>query len=194
MTCDRAGPESCSIFPDLFSALMQIEPTELPALSTETAQEFDVGPLSWVQGEIDQALGRGLESLAAFAADSTATSALAHARNHIHQASGAILMVGLDAVAAYTEEIEKQLARLDAPDEVDVAAVVALVDRACKKLRIFLDELVNGVAPVPLKLYPEFEAMQQARGVRAVAPCGLFYPDLTPRAPKSAPRDAIAPA
>ena len=163
-------------------------------MSTDTAQDFDVGPLSWVQGEIDQALGRGLESLAAFAADSTATSALAHARNHIHQASGAILMVGLDAVAAYAEEIEKQLARLDDPDAVDVAEVVALIDRACRKLRFFLDEIVNGIAPVPLKLYPEFEAMQLARGIKAVAPCDLFYPDLSPRAPKSAPRDNVADA
>src|SRR5438045_1461873 len=167
---------------------------ELSSLSTEIAQDFDVGPLSWVQGEIDQALGRGLESLAAFAADPTATSALAHARNHIHQASGAILMVGLDAVSAYTEDVEKQRARLDDPDAVDVAEVVALIDRACKKLRIFLDELMNGIAPVPLKLYPEFEAMQLARGVKAVAPTDLFYPDLSARAPRSAPREGIAPA
>src|SRR5947208_14975920 len=129
---------------------------ELSSLSTEIAQDFDVGPLSWVQGEIDQALGRGLESLAAFAADSTATSALAHARNHIHQASGAILMVGLDAVAAYAEEIEKQLARLEGIDATEIADIAALIDHACRKLRFFLDELVNGIAPVPLKLYPEF--------------------------------------
>src|SRR5437868_14140296 len=108
---------------------MQIEPMETTAVSSETAQEFDVGPLSWVQGEIDQALGRGLESLAAFAADPSATSALAHARNHIHQASGAILMVGLDAVAAYTEEIEKQPARLDDPAAVNVAEGFRLIDR-----------------------------------------------------------------
>src|SRR5881394_1233695 len=100
---------------------MLIEPLECQSVSTEIALDFDVGPLSWVQGEIDQALARGLESLAAYAADPAATSALAHARNHVHQASGAILMVGLDAVAAYTEEIEKQLARLDDPDAVNVA-------------------------------------------------------------------------
>ena len=29
----------------------------------ETTQEFDLGPLSWVQGEIDQAIGRGLDAL-----------------------------------------------------------------------------------------------------------------------------------
>ena len=163
-------------------------------MSTEIALDFDVGPLSWVQGEVDQALARGLDSLATFAADPAATSALAHARNHVHQASGAILMVGLDAVAAYAEEIEKQLARLETVDAADVLEIVALIDRACRKLRIFLDELVNGIAPVPLKLYPEFETMQLARGVKAVAPTDLFYPDLSPRAPRSAPREAIASA
>ena len=35
-------------------------------MPTDAATEFDLGPLSWVQGEIDQALTRGLESLAAF--------------------------------------------------------------------------------------------------------------------------------
>ena len=40
------------------------------AVATDTATEFDLGPLSWVQGEIDQALTRGLESLAAFARQS----------------------------------------------------------------------------------------------------------------------------
>ena len=160
---------------------------------TATATEFDLGPLSWVQGEIDQALARGLEALAAFRDDPSATASLAHARNHIHQAAGAILMVGLDAVAAYAEEIERQLARLEAVDAADLPAAVATIERACQKLRIFLDELVNGNPPVPLKLYPEFERMQQARGVKAVTPTDLFYPDLTPRAPRNTPRDSITP-
>src|SRR5437762_11761691 len=102
---------------------MLIEPLECQSVSTEIALDFDVGPLSWVQGEIDQALGRGLESLAAFTADPSATSALAHARNHVHQATGAILMVGLDAVAAYAEEIERQLARLDGIDAAEVPSI-----------------------------------------------------------------------
>ena len=57
-----------------------------------------------------------------------------------------------------------------------VPAAVDLVDRACRKLRIFLDELVNGAPPVTLRLYPEYEAMQLARGVRAAQPTDLFYP------------------
>jgi chemosensory pili system protein ChpA (sensor histidine kinase/response regulator) len=93
-------------------------------------------------------------------------------------------MVGLDAVTAYTDELERQMLRLEEASPREVEAGCDLVDRACRKLRIFLDELVGGANPVPLKLFPEYELMQQARGVKAAAPTDLFYPDLSPRAPK----------
>ncbi|MBK9117598.1 MAG: Hpt domain-containing protein [Betaproteobacteria bacterium] len=162
-------------------------------MATEPTPEFDLGPLSWVQGEIDQALTRGLDGLAQFRADPADSTSLKHARSHVHQAAGAIQMVGLDAVVAYTDELERQLARLLELPGPEAAAGCEVVDRACRKLKIFLDELVNGVPPVPLKLFPEYEAMQAARGVKAVAPTDLFYPDLSPRAPRIAPREAIAP-
>ncbi len=90
-------------------------------LANDTAPEFDLGPLTWVQGEIDQALGRGLEALAAFKAAPADPTTLKHARTHIHQAAGAIQMVGLDAVTAYTDELERQLLRLEdaAPGDVE---------------------------------------------------------------------------
>ncbi len=153
-------------------------------MATDNAADFDLGPLSWVQGEIDQALGRGLDALASFRASGKDVSSLKHARTHIHQATGAIQMVGLDAVAAFTDEIERQLARLEELPRSEAQAACDTIDRGCRKLRIFLDELVNGAAPVPLKLFPEYEAMQRLRGVKAAAPTDLFYPDLSPRAPK----------
>ncbi len=160
-------------------------------MTNDTAPEFDLGPLTWVQGEIDQALARGLEALAAFKAAPTESSTLKHARTHIHQAAGAIQMVGLDAVTAYTDELERQLVRLEEASPGDVEAGCDLVDRACRKLRIFLDELVGGANPVPLKLFPEYEMMQQARGVKAAAPTDLFYPDLSPRAPRIATAKSV---
>ena len=103
-------------------------------------------------------------------------------------------MVGLDAVVAFTDEIERQLARLEElpPRRGRRRRATSSIARAASS-RIFLDELVNGAPPVPLKLYPEYEAMQRARGVKAAAPTDLFYPDLSPRAPRIAPREAIAP-
>jgi len=162
-------------------------------MATEPTPEFDLGPLSWVQGEIDQALTRGLEGLAEFRANPKDATTLKHARAHVHQAAGAIQMVGLDAVVAFTDELERQLVRLEELPPAEAAAGCDVVDRACRKLKIFLDELVNGAPPVPLKLYPEYEAMQTARGVKAAAPTDLFYPDLTPRAPRIAPRESLPP-
>jgi len=160
-------------------------------VTTDTAPEFDLGPLTWVQGEIDQALARGLDALAAFKAAPRDPTSLKHARTHVHQAAGAIQMVGLDAVTAYTDEIERQLLRLEDASPRQLEEGCELIDRACRKLRIFLDELVGGVAPVPLKLFPEYELMQRSRGIKAAAPTDLFYPDLSPRAPRIATTKSV---
>ncbi len=155
-------------------------------MPTDTAPDFDLGPLTWVQGEIDQALSRALEALAVYKASPREITSLKHARSHVHQAAGAIQMVGLDAVTAYTDELERQLNRVEELPPREAQDVCDLIDRSCRKLKIFLDELVGGAPPVPLKLFPEYELMQQARGVKASAPTDLFYPDLSPRAPKIA--------
>ena len=160
---------------------------------TDTAPEFDLGPLSWVQGEIDNALSRGVEALATFKTSPRDATALKQARAHIHQAAGAIQMVGLDAVTAYTDELERQLIRIEELPPPEAHAACDLVDRACRKLKFFLDEVVGGANPVPLKLFPEYELMQQARGVKAAAPTDLFYPDLSPRAPKIASAKTVTP-
>ncbi len=162
-------------------------------MSADTAPDFDLGPLSWVQGEIDQALNRGLEALATFKANPADPTALKHARTHVHQAAGAIQMVGLDAAVAFTDEVERQLAGLEELPPVEAAAACDLLDRGCRKLAIFLAELTTGAPPIPLKLYPEYEAMQRRRGLKATTPTDLFYPDLSPRAPKIAPREVLPP-
>ena len=154
-----------------------------PSPETAAAAEFDLGPLSWVHGEIGQALARGLDLLATYRADPTDTTALKQARNHVHQAAGAIQMVGLDGAVVYADEIERQLARLEELAPAEIGPACALIDRACRLLRIFLDDIVGGTPPVPLKLFPEYEALQRARGVKAAAPTDLFFPELNLRAP-----------
>ena len=92
-------------------------------------------------------------------------------------------MVGLEAAVAYTDELERQFGRLEQMDPTDIEPTCAVIDRACRKLAIFLDELVAGAPPVPLKLFPEYEAMQRLRGVKAAAATDLFFPEMRLRTP-----------
>ena len=149
----------------------------------EPVSDFDLGPLTWVHVEIGHALARGLELFAAFRAAPADLGVLRQARNQIHQAVGAIEMVGLEAVVAYTDELERQLGRIEQMPPADIERTCALIDRACRKLSIFLDELVAGAAPVTLRLFPEYEAMQRLRGVKAAAATDLFFPDMRLRTP-----------
>src|SRR5204863_9925492 len=91
-------------------------------------------------------------------------------------------MVGRDAVGAFTDEIERQLKRLEQADAGEVAAACDAVDRAGRRLKVFLGELVNGAPPLTLRLFPEYEAMQRSRGLHAATPADLFFPDLSSRA------------
>ena len=161
-------------------------------MPTEPVSEFDLGPLSWVQNEIDQALKRALESLAAFQKAPGEAAALEQARKDLHQAAGAIKMVGLDAVVAFTDELELHLACLHERAPQELPAACAVVERACRRLSIFLAELADGDPQVPLKLFPEYQALQAARGLSVVRLTDLFYPDLNPRAPGAASPETIS--
>ena len=158
---------------------------------TETATEFDAGPLTWVQGEIDEALARAGEALARFRAHPADTAFVKHARAYTHQAAGAIQMVGLDGVVAFTDEIERQLVRMEELAPADVPTLVDTVDRAINRLRVFLDEIGDGSAPAPLALALEYEAMRKARGEANPSPADLFYPDLGIRPPRPAPGEIM---
>src|SRR5258706_107795 len=61
--------------------------------------DFDVGPLSWVKGEIDHAIQRSQEALRAFATNSADAVQLKSSQSHLHQAHGALSIVGLEDLA-----------------------------------------------------------------------------------------------
>ncbi|HEX6793639.1 MAG TPA: Hpt domain-containing protein [Casimicrobiaceae bacterium] len=165
--------------------------TESASVRSDTTAEFDLGPLTWVQGEIDEALTRATDALAVFRGNPADAPSLRHARAHVHQAAGAIQMVGLDGVVAFTDEIERQLARMEELAADAVPKAVDAVDRACHRLRVFLDDVAKGAPPIPLALAPEYDAMRKARGEEAPAPADLFYPDLNVRPPRGAPAEIM---
>src|SRR6267143_494447 len=67
--------------------------------------DFDVGPLSWVKGEIDHAIQRSQEALRAFATNSADAAQLKSSQSHLHQAHGALSIVGLEGITRVSEEL-----------------------------------------------------------------------------------------
>src|SRR5215472_2261160 len=93
------------------------------SVANETIGDLDLGPLICVRREIDETLVRGLASLAAFCKREKDVAVLNDARMHVHQAAGAIRMLGLDAVAEFADEIERCVTHLEelAPSDLQAA-------------------------------------------------------------------------
>src|SRR6266571_1792241 len=149
--------------------------------------EFDVGPLSWVKGEIDHAIQRAQEALRAFAANSADPAQLKSSQSHLHQAHGALSIVGLDGVTRLSEELESLLAGIEKEASLRQAEIFGLAERAFDGILAYLDQLMAGNPNQPLRLYRLYRDLVSARGGQA-DPTDLYFPDLSFRPPK---RDKI---
>ncbi|WP_018412604.1 Hpt domain-containing protein [Methyloversatilis thermotolerans] len=148
------------------------------------AGDQDLGPLIWVRGEIDLALVRAAEALGD-AAHPPGAEALKFAQTHVHQARGALSIVGLDGLTHFCDAIEQTLSDWHA-GRVSDSAAGSIVQRAISALRTHLDELVAGGEDRPMRLMPLYRDLMAARGEPVVAPSELFFPDLSLRPPASA--------
>ena len=156
--------------------------------------DLDLGPLSWVKGEIDLALGRAHDALGKFVDNSGDSAQLKFARTHLHQAHGALSIVGLDGVTQLSETIEQLLSDAECGQVAATAAVGELAQRAIAAIRLYLDEEASGMPGQPLKFLEIYRDLLAARGVERAAPSDLFFPDLTLRPPKRTEEPSSLPA
>jgi chemosensory pili system protein ChpA (sensor histidine kinase/response regulator) len=156
--------------------------------------EFDVGPLTWVKGEIDLALNRAQEHLAQFVQNPSDPSQLRFCLTHLHQVSGAIQMVGLEGVARFSGELESLVSALEKQEIPAAAETLDLAAQAIAKLSQYLDGLLNGEPYQPLSLFPAYSGLLRARGAERISEADLFFPDLGLRAPKNPEAIAVAEA
>ena len=148
---------------------------------------FDTGPLSWVKGEIDAAFKRGAESLLAFGASLAAgaadTMALKAAQAHLHQAHGALQIVGIGGITRVTGELEALLADMEQDAAKATADALDAAQQSLLGVGRYLDELSNGARHQPLKLFPVLNALVAARGQAKADAVDLYFPDLSGRPP-----------
>ena len=147
---------------------------------------FDLGPLSWVKGEIDLAMQRGLESLRAFRANPRDGTRIKIAQTHLHQAHGALQIVGLDGVTRVSEELEGVLADLEKDPAIRTPQNFELAEEAFAGIAGYLDSLITGSPNLPLRLFSLYRRLVAARGRPDADPVDLYFPDLSGR---PSPRD-----
>src|SRR5689334_24076402 len=118
-------------------------------MAANPATDFDLGPLSWVKTEIDHSLGQARESLDKLAANPADRGPVKYILTHLHQATGALAMVGLGAATRCNEELEKLVAFLEGEDAARLPAAIAVAKRGIAALSAYLDMLLAGQVDQP---------------------------------------------
>ena len=154
--------------------------------------ERDIGPLIWVKGEIDASFGRAGEALTAFA-EGQDRAQLKFAATHMHQAQGALAIVGLEGLTLFSQSLENLVVEGERGQIEPTPRNLALAQRALVALRGYLDELADGQPDQPLRLWPLYAEIQAARGIAGASPSDLFFPDLGQRPPRR-PAGFVPPA
>ena len=154
------------------------------------AEDFDIGPLTWVKDEIDQALASVLENLSAVAANPEELAPLRFSQTHLYQVSGALDMVGLEGCKRFCAEMEKVAGALEKKTVAATPEVIATMTQAVETLRKYLDDLLAGAADFPLKLFPVLQALGALHG-QSYEESELFFVDTSIRAPKDLPSQEL---
>ena len=166
--------------------------------SSQRMPAFDTGPLSWVIGEIRDALGRSGAALRDAAGRSLEAqpTLLLHAKTHLHQAGGALQLVDVEGAAVLGGAAEQLI---DAFKDGRVACTldaVKTVQDAYQALVEYLDELLAGSAQQPARLFPYYRDLQEQLGVERIHPSDLLSADLgkgvEPDTPPSAEKPDVA--
>jgi chemosensory pili system protein ChpA (sensor histidine kinase/response regulator) len=141
--------------------------------------EFDTGPLSWVERELEFALTRADEGISDFSAKPQDHNLARATLPHLHQVSGVLRMVSLEPVDKVSGAIEKLVEALDRGDVKASSDVTNTARAAIKALTRYLKGLMRGEPNRPLTLFPAYQAVLAATGSEKANEIDFFCPDLT---------------
>lgn len=155
-----------------------------------SAHELDLGPLTWVKGEIDLALERATTALAEAGTAPDRLGRIKFAQTHLHQAHGALSIVGLDGLTQFSEQLDRLLGELAGKQVVFTPEVAKLATRCIAAVGNYLDELTRGQPDQALRLFNLYAELATARGQERPSPSELFFPDLSQRPTFTTPVDS----
>ena len=144
------------------------------AADTDTDTDLaahDLGPLAWVLDELRRSLEGATRSLKRFAREAQATrgsdlaaldgSPLRLARQQLHQAAGALAMVGLEAPAQVLHAMEAAAQKFTQRPELCTEDAVARVERAGFALADYLQGMLGGQSVSSVALFPQYREVDR---------------------------------
>jgi chemosensory pili system protein ChpA (sensor histidine kinase/response regulator) len=154
-----------------------------------SAHELDLGPLTWVKGEIDLALERAATALAEAGTAPDSLGRIKFAQTHLHQAHGALSIVGLDGLTQFSEQLDRLLGELAGGQASFTPEIARLAARCIAAVGNYLEELTRGQPDQPLRLFKLYAELAAARRLEPPSPSELFFPDLSLRPVFATPAD-----
>jgi chemosensory pili system protein ChpA (sensor histidine kinase/response regulator) len=152
-------------------------------MAANPSSDFDLGPLTWVKTEIDHSLAQARETLDKLAAAPAERAPVKYILTHLHQATGALAMVGLGAATRFNEELEKLVAFLEGEEAARLPGDVAAAKKGIAALSSYLDALLAGQPDHPMRLLGPYLELNRTRGATDANEGDLFFPNLAVQLP-----------
>ena len=148
------------------------------------AGELDLGPLAWVLEELRKSLDGAVKALRRFVYDaeiaresdiaSLDAATLRMARQQLHQATGALEMVGMASPALVLRAMEGAVQRFVQRPELCTDDAAGAIERASFALCEYLEIVLAGKTVSPVALFPQYRDVQALTGAERVHPADLW--------------------
>ncbi|WP_255034019.1 Hpt domain-containing protein [Rhodoferax sp. TH121] len=147
----------------------------------------DLGPLAWVLDELRKSLDGATKAMRRFVRDAELArgsdlteldaSHLRIARQQLHQAVGALEMVGLVAPAKILRSMESLAQKFVQRPELCSDEAANCMERASFALTEYLDGVLKGKTASSVALFPQYRALQELAGADRIHPADLWPPE-----------------
>jgi len=165
-----------------------LEATGAPAVRPKAAVPArDLSALAWVAPNMRAALDDAVREFGEYAADVIAdpevigardTTSLRLAGQYLHQAAGALLIVGLRGVDVYCQAAKRLLEAVDAGTVAADAQTLDVFSRAVQALQEYVADLMAGMGEEPLRLFQPYQAVLTRLGEERIHPADLWADEL----------------
>ena len=161
-----------------------------------TQGDHDLGPLAWVLDELRKSLDGAVKAMRRFVRDaetaresdlaSLDAGSLRIARQQLHQACGALEMVGMGPPALVLRSMEAAVQKFVQRPETCSDDAAAVIERASFALIEYLEAVLAGKAVSPVALFPQYRDAQALAGADRVHPADLWPVERRFREPEGA--------